>query len=60
MILDRDSVELAVLIVGQVATAGAIYGAIRSDIRHMRNDLERHEHQFDRLQTRIDSLKGTQ
>lgn len=57
--MDRDTIELVVLIVGQCLTAGAIYGAIRSDIAHMRGDLERHEHQLDRIHHRIDTLKGT-
>ena len=50
--------ELIAMIVAQCLTAGAIYGAIRSDINAMRRDVDRHDHALDRLHERIDNLKG--
>lgn len=50
--------ELIAVIIGQLFTAGAIYGAIRSDINAMRRDVDRHDHALDRLHDRIDNLKG--
>lgn len=53
-----DKIELIALIVGQCLTAGAIYGAIRSDLNATRRDIDRHEHAIDRLHDRIDNMKG--
>lgn len=37
--------ELLIFLIAQVGTASAIYGAIRTDLRYMRRDLDRaHEH----------------
>lgn len=47
-------VDILLTLVGMVATAAGIWGAIRADIRGMRRDIERQEGRIDDAHKRLD------
>lgn len=53
--------DLLLQIAVMLATGGAMYGAIRADLRSMRERLERHESDITRAHERMDNLieRGT-
>lgn len=53
--------ELLLQVAVMLATGGAMYGAIRADLRSMRERLERHETDITRAHERMDNLikRGT-
>ena len=52
MMFSMDN-SIIIAIVTQIDTAGAVYGAIKADIKHIIKDLDRHEKSLDSHNTRI-------
>lgn len=48
--------ELLLQVAVMLATGGAMYGAIRADLRSMRERLERHETDITRAHERMDNF----
>ena len=46
--------ESLLQLAGILVAAGAVYGGIRGDLRHMRAELQRQERAIDRLHERLD------
>jgi hypothetical protein len=54
-----DVPNYVLILVGQVFTAGATYGALRSDLKAMHERLSAHEKGIDRAHVRLDDhLEG--
>lgn len=43
-------------LISNLVIAGAVYGGIRSDLKHMRNDINRAEKSSDHAHSRIDNI----
>lgn len=46
--------DLLLQVAGFLCAAGAVYGGIRNDLKHMHERMERHEKAIDRVHTRLD------
>lgn len=51
-----DFLEIGLAILGQVATAAAVYGGIRSDIRNLRERVQENGSAVAEAHRRIDSI----
>lgn len=47
--------ELLMQVAVMIATGGALYGAIRADLRSLRERIERHESDITRVHERLDN-----
>lgn len=47
--------ELLMQVAVMIATGGALYGAIRADLRSLRERIERHETDITRVHERLDN-----
>ena len=52
----KDGFTIAAMVLGQVFTAGAVYGAIRGDIKHLHHAAANAQRDADKAHERIDEI----
>lgn len=52
----KDVILIGGVLIGQIFTAGAIYGALKSELKHLRHADERHESSIKDAHERIDTI----